>query len=403
MNEPFPHLLVATEFPPNAPGGGPAVVRQMLRDWPSEKLSWWSCLPELDQKFGQKVAAHEVSVIPRKLYPHRRWGRQKSWVLEHIWTRWAATRFKRTLKTLRPEVVWTIPHCWSIPPLARVLPRAGIGFHVSIHDYADCGSFVQSFSARAARRLLGQADRLYARCNSRDAICQPMLDDLLKRVGQEGTVARAGLEEDDFVFLQNPPITITGPIRIAYAGTIQVDESFALFVSALQQIRGRLPQPISLEFFGNHSYRTRPWFDAGWMNEHGNLAAAELAANLRKCDWGFSPMSLTDDDPRYNHFSLPTKFISYLGAALPVITLGHPESSVVKMAQTYKVGICITTANVKQISDQLAAALAEPHPKALYLAEIRRCARSEFDAGRMRSLLYKSFQQCAEVTHIARP
>ena len=42
----FPRLLVATEFPPNAAGGGAAIVRQMLREWPAEKLFWWSCFPD---------------------------------------------------------------------------------------------------------------------------------------------------------------------------------------------------------------------------------------------------------------------------------------------------------------------------------------------------------------------
>ncbi len=51
-------------------------------------------------------------------------------------------------------------------------------------------------------------------------------------------------------------------------------------------------------------------------------------------------MALDDDDPRYNRFSFPTKFINYLAAGLPVITLGHPESSVVRMASEYQVGLC---------------------------------------------------------------
>src|SRR5262245_34837604 len=61
MNRDFPHLLVATEFSPNASGGGPAVVRQMLKHWPSEKISWWSCLPEKDKRFGQMVHTHKVA------------------------------------------------------------------------------------------------------------------------------------------------------------------------------------------------------------------------------------------------------------------------------------------------------------------------------------------------------
>ena len=34
-------LLVATEFPPDAAGGGAAIVRQMLLGFPGE-VHWWS-------------------------------------------------------------------------------------------------------------------------------------------------------------------------------------------------------------------------------------------------------------------------------------------------------------------------------------------------------------------------
>jgi hypothetical protein len=131
------------------------------------------------------------------------------------------------------------------------------------------------------------------------------------------------------------------------------------------------------------------------MNEHGNLPAVELAKALKKCDWGFAPMKLTDDDPRYNRFSLPTKFVSYLAAGLPVITPGHPESSIVKMASHYQVGLCVTDNNFESLCARLLAVLSEPNPRTKYHAEIQRCALAEFDARQMRTRLYENFRRCA--------
>jgi len=93
MTTDFPRLLVATEAWPNGPGGGLAVIRQMLRDWPAERLFWWSCFPDRDPHFGRRVAAHRVALIPPRLYPNRRWCRQKSWLLEKFWVPWAARHF----------------------------------------------------------------------------------------------------------------------------------------------------------------------------------------------------------------------------------------------------------------------------------------------------------------------
>jgi hypothetical protein len=404
MSGPFPNLLVATEFPPNASGGGPAVVRQMLRDWPAEKLFWWSCVPELDQKFGRQVAAHAVAAIPEKIYPHRRWCLQKSWVLENLWTPWAAGHFKQTIKKFRPEVAWVIPHGWAIPPLAKTLPPSGLGFHTTMQDYMDINSYAARYGTARSRRLSALADLLYARATTRDATSHPMNDDLLARTGAPSSqMLHAGIEQEEVDYLRSLTPGPADHIRIAHAGSIQLEDVFALFVKALQQIRGRLPRPVTLEFFGNHSYRSRPWFDSSWMNERGNLPAAQLTGELRKCAWGFSPMALTDEDPRYNRLSFPTKFISYLAAGLPVITLGHPESSVVKMARAYNVGVCLTTDDVRQISDQLAGGLAAASPQSAYLPEIRRCVLTEFDADRMRALLYDNFRTCARQSRGAFP
>jgi len=286
--------------------------------------------------------------------------------------------------------MWTIPHAWSVPPLARALSQSNVRFHVSIHDYPDVQGAVDSFGANCCRRMAGLVDQLYARAASRDAICQAMVDDLLARTGAPGTVNRAGLEPEDFASLAAVPPAAADRIRIGYAGTIIVEPEFALFVAALGKIRAQLPRPVTLEFFGDHSYRSRPWFDTTWMNEHGNLAAPELSAALRACTWGFSPMALTDDNPRYNRFSLPTKFVSYLAAGLPIITIGHPESSVLKMATAYHVGIRHTDGDIESFGKKLLTALSgDTSP---FKPEILRCARNEFDVQRMRTVLHEHFR-----------
>ncbi|HEX3624588.1 MAG TPA: hypothetical protein VH280_04090 [Verrucomicrobiae bacterium] len=397
MASDFPRLLVATETWPNSPGGGAAVIRQMLKEWPPEKLYWWSCFPEPERIFGQKVAEHRVATIPPRLYPNRRWRPPKSWLLERLWVPWATQHFNRTLTELKPDVVWVIPHCWAIPPLARVLPGGKIPFHVSIHDYMDIRGVIEKFGECRSRRMAAMADKLYASAITRDAICQPMLDDLRARTGANGLINRAGLEPIDFDYLGEAPKPGEESLRIAYAGTIIAEDTFALFAGALAQIRQKLPRPVTLDFFGDHSYRSRPWFDAGWMKEHGNLPARELSQALKDCDWGLSPMKLMDDDPRYNRFSLPTKFASCLTAGLPVIAIGHPESTVMKMTSQYLVGLRITEGEPEKLSRQLLAGLSDPEPKIKYRAELLRCASAEFDVRQMRAALYDNFRAAANV------
>ena len=397
MTKDFPRLLVATEFPPNASGGGGAIVRQMLKGWPMEKLFWWSCLPDSDKRFGQSVAAHRVAAIPRRLYPLRRLVRQKAWLMDNLWVPYATRHFRETLTELQPEVVWTIPHAWSIPPLARVLPEAGIGFHASVHDYPDLKPQVDGLGLSRCHQWLKGLEQLYTLATTRDAICQPMVDDLRQRTRCQGTVIRAGLEEDDFARLQTPVSDQKNPIRIAYAGTIHVPDVFAQFVAVLGKIRPQLPAPVVLDFFGSHSFRAFSWFDEAWMKEHGNLPVQPLNAELRKCTWGFSPMAMADEDPSYNLFSFPTKFVSYLTAGLPVLSLGQPESSILKMATTYETGVCLTTTDAAELAKHLLVALSEQEPRLKYHAGLLRCATAEFDVRRMRAALHANLEKCASV------
>ncbi len=106
----FPRLLVATEFPPNAPGGGGAVLRQMLKEWPVEKLFWWSCQRDANQQFGQRTAGHSVAAIPSKLHPNRRGRQLKCRLLDTFWVPWAARHFKKTVESFKPDAIWVLPH-----------------------------------------------------------------------------------------------------------------------------------------------------------------------------------------------------------------------------------------------------------------------------------------------------
>ena len=200
-----------------------------------------------------------------------------------------------------------------------------------------------------------------------------------------------GLEEDDFCFLEKtlPDLSRSPFLRIAYAGTIVVEEEFKAFIQILENLRYSLPSRLELCFWSAHSYRERPWFNPSWMKEFGHLPEPDLRTALRALDWGFIPMSTMDDDPRYNRFSFPTKFITYLAAGLPVLSLGHPECSLMRLTRPYQLGARFFSKEemgVKLTSDFLQ----NPLMKRSTRPEIVRCARDWFDASRIRSQLWRS-------------
>jgi glycosyltransferase involved in cell wall biosynthesis len=366
----------------------------MLREWPIEHLGWWSCLPDRDRRFGQEVALHRTARIPARLYPQRRWTRAKSWLMDAVWARWAATHLLRMIREYQPDVIWTIPHLWSVPPLAAVLPQAAVPFHVSVHDFVDAHGMAERIGPERCAVFIRQVEDLYAAGTTCDTICAAMAEDFRQRTSRDADqILRAGIEEEDFSFLAQKVGTPGPVLRIAYAGSILVEKEFALFVAALAVIRPQLPRPVELHLFGSHPFSAYPWFDDQWMRERGNLAAEPLTRALRECDWGFSPMSVNDGNDRYNRFSFPTKFISYLAAGLPVIVLGHRTSSVVEMARRYETGVCSEATAVGPLGAALLPALSDTDPWSRYREEMLRCARAEFDAGQMRQQLYRRFSE----------
>ena len=108
-------------------------------------------------------------------------------------------------------------------------------------------------------------------------------------------------------------------------------------------------------------------------------------------------MSLAEDDPRHR-FSLSTKFISYIAAGLPVFTMGHPETGVVRLAKAYAVGACADSAEPGPLREKLTAAFSVENPWQVFGPEIMRCARTELDATRLRQTLHDSFRACARKT-----
>ena len=401
MIEETPCLLVATEFPPNGSGGGAAIVRQMLSDWPAERLYWWSCAPDDDLRFHRSVAGHSVAKIPRKLVPHYRLVKPKTWIIEHLWVPWATHHLRATIASVQPDVIWAIPHGRAIRPMASVLPTSNTGVHVSIHDYPDDLRAVKLLGETRCRNIAKLVDLCYARATTRDAISESMVEDLKNRTGAVGNVSHAGLEAADLGYLAVRKEKTSDKIRIAFVGSINAETTFEIFTEAIAAIRSRLPKPVSMEIFSAHSYAGRPWFDPSWMHERGNLTEPEFTRALRECDWGFSPMFFNEDDPRHR-FSLSTKFVSYLSAGLPIITMGHPEAGVVQLASKYNVGLCLTTGDPIHVRENIFSALSLPNPWEIFGAEISRCAHREFDAEKLRSRLHAQFDLCAQKTMAAR-
>lgn len=388
-----PRLLVVAQFGPHAPGGGGALTRQLLRGYPADKIAWWSPDHLTSPDSGFAVSEHAVFSIPSKAYPQRKLVRLKSWLLERLWAPLAARHLQSTVARLRPDQVWIYLYEWVIP----VAWRSGLvdhqRCHVSLWDYPDTLARQRMWGKSRTARFVHQVERLYSRAQSCDVVCEPMLQDMTARTARKQDVflLHSGIEPGQMARLTSGQCTEPAGLRVAYAGTIVVPESFTLLVEALRQARAVLTQPISLEFFGNHSYRTAPWFDPQWMQEHGQVREEAFMAALENCAWGAIAMNLEENDPQYSRFSFPNKFGTYLAAGLPILGLAHRGSSLDGILDQYQVGVCLHDKDPAILAAKLVSLFNKPQTKPQYLPELQRCAQSEFNADAMRHKLWTAF------------
>ena len=156
-------------------------------------------------------------------------------------------------------MVWVIPHNWSIPPMAKALIGGGPSYHITVQDYVDVHDNPQAFGRGRCARMAAVADELYTHATTRDATSHPMIADLRARTGKDAAqMLHAGLEPADFDFLGRKAPIQSRAIRIAYAGTILVEDALRC-LSAVESTCGALAKPVELHLFGAHTYANRRW------------------------------------------------------------------------------------------------------------------------------------------------
>lgn len=380
----FPKLLVVTEFPPNSP----TLMVQCLRGFPPSHIHWWSYIPESTRVYGQGYAHHYRCWIPEILTRPRRYPRVKALVTEHLWLPFAARHLQRTVESVRPTQLWVNLYGW----VAAAAYKSGIihkaKAHATIWDFPDTDEFLRRWGKRRCRRVLKWAQSVYRDATTCDSISEPMRDELQRQTGrQDACILHSGVEEDE-VFKLN--VESVGPqriVRIAYAGSILAPTVFQLFMESLKATSKQLHVEVSIEFFGNPSVRQTSWFDSSWMREHGVLEEAVFMEHLRQCTWGLLAMHLHGENPRYNGFSFPNKFGTYLAAGLPILLLSSPDSSAAKMLQAHAVGVHLDHTGLHTHLEEI---LGLDNPRKRFLPAINACALTEFSMPLIRHTLWKN-------------
>lgn len=387
----FPKILFVHDYRPDSLVTAD-LLRQLFLGYPPEKIHWWHCR-ETALHAQPPVRAGQLHsfLMPERLVPHVRQTALKGWALENFWVPRAARHLERILAEVKPELVGGLLYGWSVPVLARVRWPAGVRRHFGLWDFPDTNGMKKVLGESRSQRFVADIHGLLRTADSFDAICPGALAELRAHTGRkDGLLVHSGFEPQHLQALETAPATGDGEVlRIAYVGTIISEKGFLEMLAALKKIRAGLPKKLILEFFGGRNYRSRSWFEPDWMHEHGLFTDEGLVVALRRCDWGICVIDPEGEDLRYSRFSFPNKVGTYLSAGVPVLGLGHPQSSLAQIMEEHRLGRFTSATSRDELEKFLAESLRLPAPRDFFRAEILQCARTEFNAAEMRARLWR--------------
>jgi hypothetical protein len=313
------------------------VTKQVLRDWPHKCLSWWCPYPQYNELQTRSVFWPPSS--PR-IFPRTRLRRFKTRMVEICWVPLAKSHLRRTIARVSPDVIWCIPHEWSIPVANTTLPHQSVPYAVYLQDYPTTDQVKAVVGARTANRWMNSVDDMIRHAQFFDATSYPMADDIARRTGRFSTqMLHEGLEQEDFQRLSELTFRRSDErFTVAFAGTIVAEEAFEKTIKNLDSSRSTFGKQLHLRFYSSHKYTTRSWFNSTWMSEHGYKDRSTLIKSLQECQAGFVVMDEYNINANYNRFSFPTKFITYIAAGIEPLVVGHESSAVAVLVRQSGVG-----------------------------------------------------------------
>jgi len=386
-----PRILVIAEFAPGAPGGDWVNIKQHFRGLDWSQIYWWSFSGKSASNFREFGGRHSSCNVPPRLPPNRSWNGLRCWILDTFVMPYTAWHLLKFIRSVEPDLIFLMARGWMIPLAHEVMPQVKTHWHMALYDMPDVDGMLERLGRRRTDRFMGMAETLFKNASSRSVISPAMAEDMRLRTGVPcSNFFRCSVEPEAIAQLREPaPKPPDDVIRIAYAGTILAEPTFAHLVKAVQAIRGQLSRRVEIHLYGNHDYSNRDWFVPDLIIQHGFMSEADLNRDYRTATWGLAIMHQEDVDPRYNRFSFPCKFSMSLASGLPLICIGHSQTPLIELAREYHVGLLLTGSDVDKLAENLLQGLEDFSRFDEYRSEVLRCAENEFNAERNRKKLHQ--------------
>ena len=315
-------LLLLTDWPPDAGGGGAVIFRSLLGPDERSRIVWASLrAPTTEPGPGERVVTLQSGTAGRP------GGR--SMLLDSA--RYAgplADEVAELARSVNARGLWVVMHGAAVHVAARLARRRALPMHLTVHDDPLYGVVLLSrrylplipLVVRDFGRTLRAADSL-------DVIGEGMADRYRRRFGVDSVIIHRARPEP---VVPAPPYDRSAGLRVGVLGSTYGYGQLPALGRAIVAASQRLGVPARLLVcgVGDHGQRlARELNGALEVEATGHVSEAEGIERLRSCCALYQNYPFGRRTAVFRQTSFPTKLSTYLSVGRPLLIQAPADST----------------------------------------------------------------------------
>jgi hypothetical protein len=341
-------ILFVQPFSLGSPGGGPRILRALLRD---SAIPWTVVCtsPEPPQILESTREIH----LPIRPYFGRIERSRLAFlpmVTTPLFQQSFVRHFERLCRQRAPIAIHSIPHSWlDFHHAHRVAARLGLPFCLQVHDdfaYSSLGHVPPKSAHRAMQSAWCGAD-------VRFVISSRLGDEYCRRYGaRDFTIITDGLER----VASAPTAHAPGELRIYFMGLFHLayEENLRVLCAAMERLRVLRPSmqvSITLRCGGIRSRVMRVAPDLIRVLPFGT--EADVHCDLDRADLAYLPLAFGMASEPLVRYSLSTKLVTYLGSGVPILYHGPKTSAAYELLVEHSAAFFDSSLQVESLVETL--------------------------------------------------
>lgn len=316
-------LVLLTDYPPHAGGGGAVILRSLIGDADRGRILWLSLSPESagGTSAGPSQALQTGSARFASLLKRR------SVLTDSLLSARLAAEVRAIAKERRAQAVWAVMHGAVVHVAAHLTGHADLPLHLTVHDDPAFGVALMSTRYVGMVPLIERDFRRSLRgARSVDVICAGMASRYREKYGVSSSIAHRGMTRQ----IEPSPAHASQELEVAVLGNTYGYSQLPLLAEAIIQAARTAGVPGRLVVVGQgNGLRLQSDLASRLEIEvTGHLNEEAAVERLRRCfalylNYPFGPRAAV-----LRQTSFPTKLSTYIQAARPVLVHAPHDSSI---------------------------------------------------------------------------